>query len=505
MPASRSRRIIAKLDWKLAAILSFAAFLRLFNAFELTEFLGDQGRTLLILDTWVKQGAMPLVGPTTLSGHHLGPVFYYLLFPVYAIYQSPEAVVFWVAVLGVAAVFLLYKTVYVSYGPFAGVIVSLLYAVSPAIVKQDRIIWEPNLVPIFGFAYVWLFMRQHDRVSFPVVFLQGVVCSILLQLHYPNLFLIALFGCIAVGHSLRTGIWSYIPSAAFWWLVGFVAGLAPFLYYEFGQGFRDLTGIVQVFFHGGVSLGKRQWLLYSLDYAHRIVGMMLPGISVNGLLALLIGWIVFLVRHLTSFNILWTFWFVAGSLAMGRYNGVVFDHYLYYLLPVPFFMLASVLSSVSGRLLKSAVFVMFAGIAAFRFFQTDVLTRGNYDIPRVRAQVAKAHAYVGDDPYAFTLVSSRSYSDLHYRYFMKTSGFVPQDISTDAYSTLVIFCDSNSCAQADEILSRGTVPVLCYDHHCSGQYPQIVFSEWMYDRYVAVESGYYGGFFVFSRPESKRP
>lgn len=442
--------------------------------------MGDQGRTLLILHDWTTKGIVPLAGPTTLSGHHLGPVFYYLLMPAYVLFPSPLAVSVWCALLGVFAVFLLYTTVRPQYGTFAAGVVSMLYAVSPVIVRQDRIIWEPNFVPLFGVLFVWLLMRQHDHVSKSVAFFQGVVCSVLIQLHYPNMFFIALLGIITIGHSLRTRSWSYIPGAMGMWLFGFVLSMGPFLYIEWGNGFRNLLGVIGVFAKGSSALGKRQWLWFSLDYAHRITGIMLPGITMYGMLALFTGWLLFVARNLTSYNVLWTAWLMLGSLAMGRYNGVVFDHYLYYLLPAPFLMLASVLSTIQAGWLRRVSHFLFIAVIVFRLTQSDVFSAGHNDISRVRSQVIKAEEMLNDTPFSFTLVGSRSYSDLHYRYVLEKNKLLPQPITSQAYDNLLIFCDGATCPEGRKLASDSAIAVLCYDHHCSGEYPKIDVKKWQF-------------------------
>ena len=62
-------------------LLIIAVALRLWNLTAGTEFLGDQGRTFLhVLSAWESK-TIPLLGPTVLSGQHLGPVYYFLIAP----------------------------------------------------------------------------------------------------------------------------------------------------------------------------------------------------------------------------------------------------------------------------------------------------------------------------------------------------------------------------------------------------------------------------------------
>src|SRR5512135_3394681 len=104
MPKAVRRGIISQKphawDGWIIAILAVAAAVRFWHIGELTEFLGDQGRTMMILSEWVRTGVAPLAGPTTLTGQHLGPMFYYLILPGYP--GGPLGVAMWSALIGVA-------------------------------------------------------------------------------------------------------------------------------------------------------------------------------------------------------------------------------------------------------------------------------------------------------------------------------------------------------------------------------------------------------------------
>lgn len=489
-------------DWWLAGVVFVAAFFRLYRISSLTEFLGDQGRTMMVLHDWLHLGAMPLSGPTTLTGHHLGPAFYYLIYPAYVLARTPVGVSVWMAILGVVATYVLYRSVHMVYGRIPALLVSMLYALSPSVIQQDRIIWEPNLVPLFGLIFAWLAIRQHDRISLPTVIVQGAVCAILVQLHYPNVFFLMLLGVVVIGHSIRIRHFRYIPMITLGWLAGFAVFMTPFLIYEFAHGFSDIRGIGEVFLQGGSSMGKREMLLYAIDYAHRVVGNMLPNMTPVAMAALFAGWCVFLVLHFTSWNIFWTVWFVFGVAAMARYNGVVFDHYLLYVLPAPFFMLASVLSESRKKVWKSVSVAVIVALCIIQVQKTDVFDAGNEDIARTSALVERMKDLAGNKPYSFTLVQSRSFSDLHYRYFMEELAFVPRPITAPDYDRLFVVCDSALCPGDKEIATLDALPAVCFDPHCSGTYPDILLkSEWAFahSETVSVGTKLTGKVYIFQR------
>lgn len=179
---------VRALDWWKLGIIYIATILRVYRLDSLTEFLGDQGRTMLVMRRFIEDGIIPLSGPTTLSGHSLGPVFYYLLAPGYLVSQGPFGVSMWVALLGVLSVVVLYRTVHLVFGIWPARVVSLLWAVSPVIVAADRVIWEPNLVPLWSLLFVYLLYRAYREWHGYLWMGVGIAVGILVQLHYPNVF-----------------------------------------------------------------------------------------------------------------------------------------------------------------------------------------------------------------------------------------------------------------------------------------------------------------------------
>ncbi len=99
-----NKRIIA-----LFLVLLVAAFLRLYRLEAFTEFLGDQGRTgIIIWNAWNNK-IFPLVGPPVLSGQYLGPFFYYFMaFPFILSHFNPLGPALWMAMLGILNVFLIF-------------------------------------------------------------------------------------------------------------------------------------------------------------------------------------------------------------------------------------------------------------------------------------------------------------------------------------------------------------------------------------------------------------
>lgn len=476
----RSDSIIAKdkpasKDKWLLGILLLGSMLRLFHVSGLTEFLGDQGRTSIILQHWLEGGPMPLVGPTTLTGQYLGPAFYFLLAPFYMLGGfTPLGAVLGMVCFGIASIYLLYIVVKLVYGVVPARCLALLLAVSPAIARADRIIWEPNLVPFFGLLFAYFAIRQHERINFWDNVGLGAVVGILIQLHYPNLFFLGLSGLLFVGHSIRVRDWGTVIKATFGWIAGFLIVLTPFLMYEFVHNFSDITQILSIIHTGSVGLGKRQALMYAVDYGGRVFGLIIPFLSFGWVVALMVLWVIFLVVQFNAWNIFWTCWFGIGLLIMARYNGVVYDHYLLFLLPPVLLAMAAVIkwvqskSSIIGRICVLFVFA----VSLVQLGKTDTFTQGNNDLERTRKLTDAVVEDAGEDSMSFTLVASRSFSDLHYRYYFLKRGTNVKKVVGETYKKFYVVCDNAVCPTVSELASQ-PLQILCFEPHCEGEYPKV--------------------------------
>lgn len=455
-------------------VLLLGALLRFVHIGTLSEFLGDQGRTSIIMHEWLHNGVVPLAGPTTLTGQHLGPIFYYLLTPAYLLGSSfPLGAAVWMSVLGVLAIYFLYQTIRLVYGEASAFVVSLLYAVSPILARGDRVIWEPNLVPLFAILFAYFAIRQYHKTSFWNNAGLGAVSAILIQLHYPNLYFLGLGGLLFVGYSIRVRQWGMLIGAMGGWILGFIALALPFLIYEAGNGFVDIREILTIMYTGSAGIGKRATLYHAIDYSGRIIGLILPNLTLYGVIGLLVTWALYMTLQCTSWNIFWTCWFAIGLLMMARYNGVVFDHYLLFLLTPVLFGVASVYAWTRKKIwLHWIVVVVLVCAVGVQIARSDIWYPGKGDLQRVPALVDATIADANRAPFAFTLISSPSFSDLHFRYFFLDRAVLPVSVTSTAYSILYVLCDNIDCPKPTDVADK-PLPVVCFDPHCKGSYPVV--------------------------------
>lgn len=483
-----TKRKVFWVDGWLLCILAVAAFLRMFHLSSLTEFLGDQGRTMLIMDHFVRGGVIPLVGPLTLTGHNLGPVFYYLLFPGYLISSGPLGVSWWMAFLGVVSVYLMYETARIMFHRVAARYLSFLWAVSPVIVVSDRVIWEPNLVPLFSLLFIYLLYRAYREWRPWQWAALGAVIGVLIQLHYPNIYFAGLTGLCFVGvtvfrlRPIRDAVYAAVLCG-----IGTTLCMLPFLWHEYTVGFRDILGIASIMGTNAAWPGKRVIAGYILDYAFRVFGRMVPNMSRPPAAVLLILTGIFVAMWPNKKNLFFLVWLVGGLFAMIRYTGVVHDHYLFFLVPVPFLFVGSALSGMKHPVWKMTAYMILLAVSGYQLMRTDVFHRGSDDIFRVSEAVKHIQSKTGAASFSFTLIGSRSFSDLHYRYYMSEFGLKPVPAVDATYGRLFVICDGVDCPSVGSVTSISKLPILCYEEHCRETYPSIPFSsEWKYVRDDAI-------------------
>lgn len=452
----------------LIIILIAAAWLRLYRISLRTEFLGDQGRAGLIAMDMAK-GNFPLLGPTVLSGQHLGPAFYYLAsIPFIAGRFDPAWPAVATAVLGVATVFLLWRVAFALAGPVPAIAVSALWAVSPLLIAQDQVIWEPNIIPFFIFAWVIGMLRK----SMPFAVIAGASLGTLLQLHYPN-GIFVLLSIPVLWHRKK----SYILAFSF----SLLLTLAPFLWYEISHGFENVGGVLQSFTQAGgeTSLTKRVVAWNILDYSAHVFTKAFPIAAGWQSALVLVGmFTVFLLRRDLRAAFL-AIWFIAGIGALSVFRGVVFRHYLIFLIPVPFLALAMALKFLEKRIALRVLGMTI--VLAMIGWQFTVALKPHVepgDILRLNEMSRAAATLAGGRQFAFALISSRSFSDLHWRFYLRRAGIIPLSVTSEAAEYLLLACENLPCPTYKELSARAEVQVICYDPHCAGAYPKIRLQDW---------------------------
>jgi 4-amino-4-deoxy-L-arabinose transferase-like glycosyltransferase len=254
----------------LLALLALAALVRLPFLDARGSWDSDQGHDMLVLRALVRDGQIPLLGPpTSIGDFHHGALYYFLLAPAaFLSGAQPFAVVLELALLGIAAVPVVWWLARSIGGPatgrIAGLVAGLLIAVSPSAIETSTFIWNPNPIPLFAalaYASAWR-ARQTGRAQW---WAAAVICAgVVTQLHVLGvIFLIA----IVVAAFVTPGRGAPRAASARSVAVGLVVvaiTYLPLLAYELGHGWEETRNVI-AFFTGGGRSGA------SLDPVSRLV------------------------------------------------------------------------------------------------------------------------------------------------------------------------------------------------------------------------------------------
>lgn len=462
--------------WIGLGLFILAFFLRSYRIDVLTEFLGDQGRAGLVIYHALNTHSLPLFGPTLLTGQHLGPLFYYLIGPAFILsHFNPVVPALVVALADSFAVVLLYYVGTKLFGKMPGFSIALLYAVSSYLVTQARTVWEPNFVPFFVMLLIFSFYKIYSQKKINYFVLSGLALSCLVQLHYFTLFLF-LPTLVLWAH-----VWQkenkklLLPTLSS--IFAFLLLMAPFLFFQFSNHFADLKGVAHLIFRNQPALEiPIPFYQNMLDFSFRLFKYIIPIDSLW--LITIISLIIILAPFSKKRNyahLFFSLWFVLGLLLISLYKGVVFNHYLNFLVPLPFLLLGSFLASVKRDCVKKLIFVALALVVIVQLNKSDLNAKGFDDIARTKYFSEQMNIISQGKAFSFTLSSSRSFSDLHYRYFLELLKSKPEAITNTNYPLLFVICEKAPC---DSDTVQAKVNALCYEDSCSIYYPVLDMSYW---------------------------
>src|SRR5579859_2888257 len=182
----------------LAGVTLLAGLLRLMDL-SLVEFKYDEARVAGLTDLLVHNGQLPATSIVTSAGVQNSPIVVYLLAPAAFISWRPEVLTGFVAILNVIAVVLTALMVQRFWGPRAGILCGLLYAVAPLAIHYSRKIWAPEMMPWLSVICLWSLLLVFERGRPWFLVTAAAACSALVQLHQaavwllPGMLLVAAF------------------------------------------------------------------------------------------------------------------------------------------------------------------------------------------------------------------------------------------------------------------------------------------------------------------------
>lgn len=480
--------------WVTVSVATFlGATYRLIDIRVTMQFLADQGRDV-ITAYGILHGDIALVGPSTSVGSmFLGPLYYYFMAPWLALAgNDPIGPTLAVAVIGIVTIPVLYWVGRRLVGVVPAALAALAFAVSPVAIEYTRFSWNPNPAPLVMLLLLYATWKAWKSSAFWWVVV-AIAWAMIIQLHYVALLSLAPAGLFWLADVWRT--WRAKDSQrqkqiALWTGAGIGAVLVswlPLVAFDFrfnhqiSKGFADffngdpntaspsvLQSLSRVFreqhgraMHAFFEIwGGKDWS----PWFRTINSSLLVVYVVAGVSALIRWW---KSRWQAGF-VLVALTMVTSVIGLAWYKGVVFHHYITYLLPASYLFTGVVLVELARRL-GFVGKVLAVGMLAYILWLGTLPTTLNYLRPlgwTVDDYKSTAELILEripeDTEYALTHLSDiRDYRGLSYRYFLLASDHPPVALEDTGSAEMLVIVAENP-RQANEVLGSPVYEVVIY-------------------------------------------
>src|SRR3990167_2499786 len=395
----------------LILILIAAASIRFYRLPEYLQFLGDQGRDLLVVKDMIVNHKFTLLGPTaSVGGFYTGPIYYYFMLPfLWLSNLHPVGSAVMAVLFGLATIVLVYYFVKDLAGEKAGLISALLMAVSPKMIDISRFSWNPNPVPFFSLAGIYALYKRW-------VFVSGICLGILVQLHYIDLVFGPILGLALVFmFKLKDLVKQILLVSA-----GFIVGNSMFLLFELRHGFPNTKSVVEFIFRGGQTVAPRSFNfielfmeIYRRTFENVFQVIANPVFNLIIYSSLLV-FIYFSWKNRPKLIPVLT-WLVVCILGLGFYRGALLEHYFNFLYILPFVILGVVISRHKVFYLVLPFLIYLSIIKWYIFSPPNNLVEQTQAVDRIVMQL------VDGEDFNFALITPGN-SDHAYRYFLEIWG-----------------------------------------------------------------------------------
>lgn len=458
----------------LLLILTVAAFLRFYRISEYMNFLGDEGRDALMMKRILVDHDFPLLGPPTSVGNiYLGPLYYYMMaIPSAFFWLNPVASAGMVAAIGVMAVGLVYYLAKEWFGKLPALLAAFLYAISPVNIVSTRSSWNPSPAPFFALLTVFGFYLSRKRNDCRWLTLSGVALAFAVQMHYLAFILLPVSGLFWLyelfNKKTKPHFWLGTVGA----IIIFLILMAPLIIFDFRYNFLNFRAMQEMFTakEGAVSFNLLNTFGSTIPiYKDKLVGRYLAVENVwLGFFLATIILVPLSVWFKRIKKISWEYftlgsWLIIGLVGLSFYKGPIYDHYLGFLAPAPFLLLAGfvALFKKEWKIIISVVLLLVLGF--FNLQKSPILFFPNRQLQRTQEIAKFVIEKSNGEPYNFALIADRNY-DAAYQFYLEQYGHKPKLVPFEITSQLFVVCEDQVCnpvvSPKHEIAAYGMTKVI---------------------------------------------
>jgi 4-amino-4-deoxy-L-arabinose transferase-like glycosyltransferase len=441
----------------LLLILLIGAFMRLYRISDYMTYLGDEGRDAIIVRRIITQLHPPLIGPGTSVGNmYLGPLYYYMMvLPLLIANFSPVGPAVQIALLGVVTVFFVWFAGRTWFGKVGGIIAAGLYAISPTVIIFSRSSWNPNIMPFFALLCVYSIWKVWKDNKFNWLIVLGVSFAFVMQSHYlglllaPTLFIFWIFSFLKVR---KTDVKKNFVKNSLIGVLLFLVLMSPLLIFDIRHGGTNFNA-VKAMFNSGKDVGFSISTYFSKTFS---VATMISSnlISAKNIylnvvtLTLFLGTLIWTcinkkTKSPLGLVVLWLFLGVAGT---SFYKGSVYDHYLGFIFPAPFF----IIGAIGGYLWKFKIWkwlfaIYLLSLVTINLIKSPIFSSPNMQMPRAISVAKVIQEKANGERFNIATISDLNNRDV-YQYFLivwgaKVVDTDPSSIKFTVTDQLFVVCE----------------------------------------------------------------
>lgn len=443
-------------------ILLLAAFFRFYKISEYMTFLGDEGRDALAVKRILVDNDFPLLGPPTSVGNmYLGPLYYYMMaMPMAIFWLNPVAASSMNALIGVLAVSLIYYLARNWFDVWGATVASFLYAISPITIIYSKSSWNPNPAPLFALLIFLGLFKVHKKRNGLWFILVGVAMAFILQMHYLALILLPVVGILSlyevILHFRVKDKSKFLFEGIVFGLLLFLVLMSPLAVFDFKYNFVNYRAFTNIVVGENSSVGLSLFALPQdvlLVLKDKLIGRYLT--VENNYLRLFLSFLIILPLGVAGYlklkgkKLFWPHlalgvWMGFSLIGLSFYNKSIFDHYLGFLSPTPYLLLAGFvgLSSKKFKIIISLALIIVLGF--FNLQKNPLFDGPNRQLQKTQEIAKKVIADSGNKPYNFALIAQSNY-DSAYQFYLYIYGHQPKVLPIEKTDQLFVVCEDLIC------------------------------------------------------------
>lgn len=419
-------------NWLLLLILILAAFCRLYRISDYMEFLGDQGRDVVIVRDFLKNGNLFFIGPQTSIGNmYLGPFYYYLIAPALLLANfSPVGPAVFVALLSVATVYLIYFISKKWFNPKTAYIAAFLYSISPTVIKYSDFSWNPNIMPIFALLFIY-FMTEKRYLLASLAF---IMC---LNSHYLALILLPLALIIWLKNYKKELLKPSLIA-----ILIFILSLTPQFLFDIKHQGQNTKALLTFFIQRETTVNLKVYKSLPIipKLFNQINTSLLAGKNVTfGIIVsiiLTLGLIYLLLKHKNNKLVYCLLWYLFGLIGLGLYKQHIYDHYFGFLFPVVFMLMGYFLSKIP-KLLSISLFIF---LTILSLLQNPFRWQPSSQLKTTTEIIDSIISKSNNQDFNFALLAKQNY-DPPYRYILAEKNASVELLQNKITDQLFVVCE----------------------------------------------------------------